>query len=168
MKLISILLLNFLLGYSYINKLSEHFLNVDQLIWIVEDIDKVVEEWKNLGFNKVKSYDRVNTISQSGAEFYINIAFANLGGANVTWIEQLTDDNLFYEYLKSHSDGVLSLVHRISTYRDLEDEILRLKKLHINPLETINISIPGSTLCYTFMDTMEKGKYVLRYINNEV
>lgn len=66
MKLISILLLNFLLGYSYINKLSEHFLNVDQLIWIVEDIDKVVEEWKNLGFNKVKSYDRVNTISQSG------------------------------------------------------------------------------------------------------
>lgn len=167
MKYVSLVILLFMLASC--NKVTslEHFNHVDQVIWVVSDLEKVIESWNGLGFNQIKDLGIVEAHAKPNEQFPIRMAVGNLAGANITWIQPLDGNSIFKEFLDDYGNGIMSLVHNVNSSKQLQNETKRLSKLQINFLSEISLSVHNEMLNYTFMDTREKGKYVLGYINNE-
>jgi hypothetical protein len=145
-------------------ELPEHLKIVDQVIWIVEDLDKVMNHWENLGFSQVQVLYSVKAISQRDVtETTIQLAKANLGSAEITWIQPVEGQSVFTEFLCCHGDGAMSLVHRMQNKEQLDTELKRLKDIQVEVLDDITIHTVHGDLFYTLMDTREEGKYSLGY-----
>jgi len=83
------------------SNISDHFNHVDQTIWIVDDLDNTISQWNKLGFNEVIRLDTADAyFRNSGVDEKIKIAKANLGGANVTWIQPLGSGSVFTALLR--------------------------------------------------------------------
>ena len=118
----------------------EHFKEVDQVLWIVEDLESVKSGWKELGFDQTKDLGTVKAdfeIHNKSAD--VKIAITNLGGANVVWIQPLGDGTIFNEFQRNYRDGAMSLVHRIPELSNMESEIKRLEAIRVEILERFTI-----------------------------
>lgn len=148
-------------------KVPEHLKHVDQVIWVVDDLDKVMDKWKELGFQQMELLGKVTVTNQKNKKFDVNMAVANLGGAHITWIEPNSQGSLFSKFHDSYGDGAMSLVHKLSTKSKLQDEVNRLAGLDVKVLDRLSFLTPKGKLNLTLMDTREQGKYVLGYVTNE-
>ncbi len=159
--IIAIALLSFShLGYGQAS-LAEGYKKVDQLIWIVEDLDMTKKGWESMGFTQFIHLDTVESESKvTGISFRVIMAKANLGGAYVTWIQPVEGSSIFSEFHDSYGDGVISLVHRFQS-TDYQNEIARLSALGIEVLDKITFHTQKGSLDYVLWDTYERGKYVL-------
>jgi methylmalonyl-CoA/ethylmalonyl-CoA epimerase len=146
------------------DNVSGHFNHVDQIIWIVDDLDNTISKWNNLGFNQVTDPDTVTAgLTKSGTSVKIILAKGNLGGANVTWIQPLEDKSVFAEFLNTYGEGAMSIVHRMENRKALRSELRRLSGLGVKIKEEIKISTDKGELYFVLADTFEKGKYYLGY-----
>ncbi len=166
-SIITFIVLSVFPGLSRSQEVPDHFKRVDQTIWVVSDIDSVITRWKSLGFNQIRLIGNVNARSESGQNFTIKMAVANLGGANINWIEPVSGNSVFSQFLISKGNGAMSLVHKLNTSEQLQNELKRLTGIGVKVLDDISITTKTGNLNYIFMDTQESGKYVLGYINNE-
>jgi methylmalonyl-CoA/ethylmalonyl-CoA epimerase len=147
---------------------SDHFKQVDQVLWVVSDLANTMTQWANLGFNQVIDLDTADThLKIADQTVKIKIAKANLGGANITWIQPLGKTSVFAEFHKFYGDGALSLVHRFYSSEALQAELTRLSGIGINVKEEIEIATNKANLYYVLMDTRDKGKYYLGYTYGE-
>jgi hypothetical protein len=143
---------------------KEHLKTVDQVLWIVEDLESITDHWANLGFTQVVEFGTVDAnCSKSGLTTKIKLAKANLGGANITWIQTLEEFSIFSNYKQEYGEGAMSLVHRLESKESLENEIARLGSLGISVLENISIVSEHGNISYVLMDTKKEGKYILGY-----
>jgi hypothetical protein len=148
-------------------EVPDHFKRVDQTIWVVTDIDSVMVSWKSLGFSQIRLIGDVNASSKSSQNFTIKMAVANLGGARISWIEPVSGNSVFSQFLISKGNGAMSLVHKLNTSEQLQNELNRLSGIGVKVLDHISITTESGNLNYIFMDTQDSGKYVLGYINND-
>lgn len=147
----------------------DHYKNVDQLIWVVNDLDRTIAGWKKLGFDEVTRLDTVSGYSGNKASTFKAIsAKANLGGAQITWIQPLDQNSIFAEFQKEYGDGVMSIVHRLNDEQELYREISRLFELGVHKLDNITFTTSKGDINYVFLDTNQKGKYVLGLTINEL
>lgn len=161
------LTLLFACGQGTLN-VTDHFNQVDQVIWIVDDLDNTINAWNNLGFDQVVNQGTADAhFSKSGVDEKIKIAKANLGGANVTWIQPLGKESVFSEFHDTYGDGAMSLVHRMDSRKTLKAELRRLSDLGVKIKEEIKISTGEGELYFVLADTFEKGKYYLGYTVGE-
>jgi len=145
-------------------EIPEHFKIVDQVIWVVEDLDKVMDHWENLGFSQVLVLDSVEAVShRDSAVTIVRLAKANLGNAQITWIQPVEGHSVFTGFLGSHGNGAMSLVHRFENQEQLDTELERLADIDVNVLDEITIHTARGDLYYTLMDTRGEGKYILGY-----
>ena len=164
MKYISILCLWLSIHAYAQNQIPEHYKKVDQVLWVVEDLDNVIENWKNLGFSQIEVPGKVEaSLKTAGKSVFVRMAKANLGGAHITWIEPLEDQSIFARFHDDYGDGAISLVHRLESENAIAQETSRLAKLGVEVLEDITISTVEGPLKYILMDTENKGKYLLAY-----
>ncbi|MCX6254796.1 MAG: VOC family protein [Bacteroidia bacterium] len=146
------------------SEVPEHFKKVDQMLWVINDLDNVIANWGKLGFTQVIILDTVVAeLKKTGETVKIRMAKANLGGANVTWIQPLREESVFSEFHNSYGDGAMSLVHRMKSKEVLQDELNRLSGIGLHIKEEINILTNKGDLYYVLMDTRHEGKYYLGY-----
>ncbi len=151
-----------------ISDLSDQFNHVDQTLWIVDDLDNTISQWNKLGFNEVVRLDTADAyFRNSGIDEKIKIAKANLGGANITWIQPLGSGSVFTEFHNLYGDGAMSLVHRLNSKQELRSELRRLSGIGVKIKEEIKISTREGVLNFILADTFEKGKYYLGYTFGE-
>lgn len=167
MKYIYIPILALVPYLSNAQQIPEPFKKVQQVVWVVNDIDQVIREWQNLGFNQIQPTEKVRVIDQDGNESWVKLALANLGGAHVTWIQPLEGESIFTEFLASNGNGAMSLVHLFNSSNQLKSELERLSKVGVNKEDEISMFTENGPIRYTFMDTKEKGKYVLGFITGD-
>ena len=166
MKHLSVILLTVLISAcsSKTTETPAHLKHVDQVIWIVDDLDNVVAHWENLGFSQVLHLDTLEArLSKANEEIQLRLALANLGGAQIAWIQPLNDHSLFSDFLNSHGNAAMSLIHRFADVDQLDEELDRLSSLGVDILEQVSISTGQGDLNYTLMDTQEEGKYILGF-----
>ncbi|HPT30877.1 MAG TPA: VOC family protein [Prolixibacteraceae bacterium] len=146
------------------NEAPGSFKHVDQVLWVVEDLDKVISQWNLLGFNQIIHLGTANVFMKKGGNMVkIKIAKANLGGASVTWIQPVEGESLFSEHLKKHGEGAISLVHRMEKKKEVMAERRRLARLGVDMKEEIRIPTRKGEIWFMLADTYEKGKYYLGY-----
>jgi len=145
-------------------QIKEHFKEVDQIIWLVENLDQTIKGWKELGFDQIHDLGKVSAEFKSNKRIYtFRMAKANLGGANVTWIQAGNGDNILTNFHQGYGDGAMSLVHKLPGKEALNDEIERLSNLGVEMHEEIAIHTDKGTLEFFIINTNEKGKYYLGY-----
>lgn len=146
------------------SEVPEHFKTVDQMLWVIEDLDNVIAHWGKLGFTQVIMLDTVVAeLIKTGKTVKIRLAKANIGGSNITWIQPLGEESVFSEFHNSYGDGAMSLVHRMESKEALQGELNRLSGIGLDIKEEINILTNKGNLYYILMDTWDDGKYYLGY-----
>jgi hypothetical protein len=145
-----------------VTQMPAHLKHVDQVIWVIDDLDNTVVHWERLGFNQVVILDTLEAdLKNADIKIRLRIGLANLGGANITWIQPMEDFSLFAAFLENHGNGAMSLVHRLESPEQMKDELDRLSGLGVGILEQVSIPTDRGDLNYTLMDTRGEGKYVL-------
>jgi methylmalonyl-CoA/ethylmalonyl-CoA epimerase len=154
-----------------ITETPEHFKHVDQVFWVINDMDKTINHWAKLGFDQVMDMGTVDVnLKKSGKTVKIRMAKANMGGAHITWIQPPGDGSLFSEFYDSYGEGAMSLVHRLDSKKALKSEIKRLSVIGVNVKEEIDILTDYGNLTYYIMDTRDEGTFYLglTYSDNEI
>src|SRR4030042_1050772 len=163
----TLLVLSLILLYSCSEKTTEvpvHFKHVDQVIWVVNDLNNIVRHWSNLGINQVMDLDTVDAeLKESGKSVRLRMAKANLGGANITWIQPLGGESVFYEFHTLYGNGAMSLVYRMANEKALQDELNHLSDIGLSVKEEIIINTKSGNVNYVLIDTRDGGKYYLGY-----
>jgi hypothetical protein len=143
-------------------EIPEHFKHVDQVLWVIKDLDKTITQWAKLGFEQVMDMGTVDVnLKKSRKIVKVRMAKTNLGGAYITWIQPLGDGSVFSEFYDSYGEGAMSLVHRLDSKKSLKSEIKRLSQIGVNVMEEIIIHTDNGDLNYVLMDTRDEGKFYL-------
>jgi len=143
---------------------TESMNEVDQVLWVVDDLGSTISHWADLGFDQVMQLDTVIArLKISGKSVKLKIAKANLGGANITWIQPVEPGSVFTEFHSSYGDGAMSLVHREKTEDALQSELTRLSGIGINIKEEITMVTKKGDLHFVLLDTRDEGKYYLGF-----
>jgi hypothetical protein len=139
-----------------------HLKQVDQVIWVIDDLENTMDHWESLGFSKAVNLDTLEArLENANQKIRVRLALANLGGAHITWIQPVEGPSPFADFLDSHGNGAMSLVHRLESPEQMQDELDRLSGLGVGILEQVSIFTDRGDLNYTLMDTRGGGKYVL-------
>jgi hypothetical protein len=141
---------------------------VDQVLWVVDDLDNVFVHWQDLGFSQIMKLDTLEArLNKADQEIQLRLSLANLGGAQIAWVQPVNGHFLFSDFLTSHGNGAMSLVHHLKGSDQLKDELDRLSGLGVDMLEQITIFTGQGDLNYTLMDTKEEGKYILGFTSGD-
>src|SRR4030042_3186930 len=144
------------------NEIPEHFKHVDQVLWVINDLDKTITHWAKLGFDEGMDMGTVEVnLKKSRKVVKVRMAKANLGGAPVTWIQPLGEGSVFSEFYNSYGEGAMSLVHHLDSKKALKNEIKRLSLIGVNIKEEIDIPTDNGNLTYILLDTRDEGKFYL-------
>ena len=137
---------------------------VDQVIWVVSDVEATMAHYSLLGFDQFKDLGVVEITSLTSDQTSLaRMMAANLGGAHVNWIQPLNGESVFQDFHIEHGDAAMSLVHRFLEVEDLKSEMERLEGLGVGILDKISIKTPEGDLAFVMMDTQQEGKYVLGF-----
>lgn len=141
---------------------------VDQVIWVVSDVEATVAHYSLLGFDQFKDLGPVKIISWTRQDTSMaRLVSANLGGAHVNWIQPLDGESVFQDFQIEHGDAAMSLVHRFLDVGDMKAEIGRLDELGVDVLDKIRIETGEGDLSFILMNTEEEGKYILGFTFGE-
>jgi hypothetical protein len=146
------------------DNLPDPYTYVDQVIWVVSDVENTMVKYMELGFDQFKDLGMVEVKSWvSESVSMARLVCANLGGAHVNWIQPLEGESVFNDFLISHGDAAMSLVHRFFEVPALKEEIGRLDELGIGILDKISIETSEGEMAFILMNTETEGKYVLGF-----
>jgi catechol 2,3-dioxygenase-like lactoylglutathione lyase family enzyme len=162
------LLIAFLLilhtGYLFA-QLPSFYNQVDHVIWVVKDLQKVKSGWEQLGFKEIKDYGKVTVESSIESETSRALmATAALGGLRVIWLQPLKMKGLLARFNKTHGDAVYSMVHATNGQSDLMREVDRMRRKKVPVQQHLVIRYKNRLLEYVMFDTRREGKYGLALI----
>ncbi len=149
-------------------QLPDFYGKVDRITWVVENIDRVTQGWRSVGFDQVQPAQLVvldrTEFRGRPARSTVKVAAGRIGRLQIRWIQPVEGRNAYSEFLARHGSGVFSLVHRVPSKKALEVEIERLAQLGVGVLEKGEVSSPLGSVSYAYMDTEKEGKYSLGLI----
>ena len=157
------------MGLSAYSQPKEFYTEVGLIIWVVNDAPAVAEGWKNIGFKSIEDHGRIKlnklTYKSEVAEAEIHMYTAFLGGAKILWIQPIRGNSAFSEFLKNNGNGVFALLHDVPMQVDLVEEVKRLNSLGVKVLQDGQVIAQNQPLRMTYMQTANKGKYVIGFMN---
>lgn len=145
-------------------QISEYYKKVDRIVWVVNDLQKVMKGWQALGFTDILDHGQVSLSNRDGGNLVAYLTSANFGGAHLTWIQPVSKNNLFSSFLSKGGDGAYALMHRVPSQEILQQELLRFKNMDVGTLLEGSVSTEEGPVNYIFLDTQKEGKYVLGLI----
>jgi len=114
-------------------QLPVFYKKADRITWVVDDVDRVTQGWKSLGFEQIHdaieiTLDRTKFRGMPLAS-KVRVAAGRLGAVQIRRIQPVSGRTAYSEFLARHGSGVFSLVHRVPSQDALNAEVKRLKKL---------------------------------------
>jgi catechol 2,3-dioxygenase-like lactoylglutathione lyase family enzyme len=101
--------------------------HVAQVIWVVSDIDRVVDYWQHLG---------VHNIARKGVVSFPNLTYrgkpdsarakqvtAKLGELEIKWIQPLHGGKFWRDGLRQHGDGIRVLGYAVRSPQEFDNQI---------------------------------------------
>jgi len=137
---------------------QEVYENVDQIIWLVRDVNEVTQAWKALGFSNIqypeKQTVRIIPVSQNEMEISIWVAKGILVDARILWIQPIDQNNVLSDFLVKQGNGIFSLSYLVGKE---SLEFARMKEKGIRKSFEMKIG----TEKFSFFDTWDQGKYLI-------
>ncbi len=101
--------------------------HVTQVIWVVKDIDRVVDYWQKLG---------IHNIRRDGVISFPNLTYrgkpdpasakqvtANIDALEIKWIQPVRGGKFWRDGLRQHGDGIRVLGYAVRSPQEFDDQI---------------------------------------------
>ena len=155
-----------LLATSAFAQLPDIYQALPRIFWVVDDVERVVAAWQKTG---VPHDGGAEPLTASAVQYrgkkgnhVFRARAARFANLRADWIQPVSGDSAWAEFLKSRGSGVFSLAYRTSSLQDLEIETARLQSLGVKILEQGVLEYNGKRkVPYVFFDTSAQGKFCL-------
>jgi 4-hydroxyphenylpyruvate dioxygenase-like putative hemolysin len=135
--------------------------HVSSVVWVAKDLEPVLNYWEKLG---LKDIDRSNVTESTGlvyrgkpAPTTARCAFGRVGDVVIQWIQPVTGNNLYTEFLKRHGDGILALGYVVKSDRELEGQTQYLQSKGVQIVQRTQWKNANGIGRGAYLDTAAKG-----------
>ena len=135
--------------------------HVDSVDWVVPSLEGVLDGWRKLGLAvEDLGPQTIQAQDANGRAISIDVKLArgNLAGFQIVWIQPVSSDNIYTDFLKRRGAGVLSLNYRLDSPEGLDREASRMADLGAATLQKASLEIAGSTRTTVYLDTTAGGR----------
>jgi catechol 2,3-dioxygenase-like lactoylglutathione lyase family enzyme len=135
--------------------------HVSSVVWVTKDLDPVLNYWENLGLKNIQK----TNVSEFMALIYrgkpapttAKSASTHVGGVLIEWIQPVTGNNLYTEFLKRHGDGILALGFAVKSDQELERQIQYFRSKGVEVVQRTRWKGTKGTGHGAYLDTAAKG-----------
>ena len=135
--------------------------HVVEVGWVVKDLDRVVSYWEKLGLKNVQRAGtlEVPDITYRGKKtpLSLKMAFADIGGVGIEWIEPVKGFSVYNEFLKKHGDGVHHLAYAVKSPQQLEEQISYFKSRGVGVVQRGSWKGKNGQGLFAYLDTAPQG-----------
>jgi catechol 2,3-dioxygenase-like lactoylglutathione lyase family enzyme len=135
--------------------------HVSSVVWIAKDLDPVVSYWEKLGLKNVQRTKITEftglTYREKPAPTTAKSAFGYVGGVLIEWIQPVTGNNLYTEFLKRHGDGIMALGYAVKSGQELEQQIQYFQSKGVEVAQRTQWEGTKGTGHGVYLDTAAKG-----------
>ena len=146
-------------------ELPKCYQSMNQVTWVVQNVDHVSTAWKALGLTDIKKSPHIQFTGEYHGKpvtIWARQVTGHLGNLNVDFIQpDKGQNNAFSSFLSSHGDGVFSFVFTVSSKQQMDNEIQRMRGLGVDVLQQLTVKQHGVPVTFTYFNTEPQGKYVL-------
>jgi catechol 2,3-dioxygenase-like lactoylglutathione lyase family enzyme len=135
--------------------------HVVQVGWVVKDLDPVVNYWQKLGLRDIHRSGDVNTmvVMYKGKKttLKVRMAFGDIGGVQIEWIQPVKGHSLYDDFLSKHGDGVQHLAYRMPTPAVMDQQIGYFLERGVKVVQSGTWRGSKGTGRFAYLDTAPKG-----------
>jgi catechol 2,3-dioxygenase-like lactoylglutathione lyase family enzyme len=135
--------------------------HVVQVGWVVKDLDSVVNYWEKLG---LKNINRTGAVENSTVMYHgkktpvrMKMAFGDIGGVQIEWIQPVEGENAYSEFLRKHGDGVHHLAYAVPTVQSLDDQLRYFKERGVGVVQSGSWEGKKGEGKFAYLDTAPEG-----------
>ncbi len=155
-------------GTPAFGQVPECYRHVDSVDWVVPSLEGVLDGWRGLGFpvEELGVHSLRNVAADGSAvTVQVKLARANLAGFQILWIEPVSANNLYTDFLERRGSGILSLNYRLDSLESLQEEAFRMADQGVDPLEKSTLEAAGSVRTVVYLDTDTEGRVGLALVH---
>jgi methylmalonyl-CoA/ethylmalonyl-CoA epimerase len=135
--------------------------HVVQVGWVVKDLDPVVAYWQKLGLEHIRR-DGVRdfpdvTYRGKKTPLKMKMAFGDIGGVQIEWIQPVEGYSVYSEFLSKHGDGVHHLAYQMPSSAVMDQQIEHFKKLGVGAIQYGTWEGTKGTGRFAYLDTAPEG-----------
>jgi catechol 2,3-dioxygenase-like lactoylglutathione lyase family enzyme len=135
--------------------------HVIQVGWVVKDLDRVVGYWEKLGLKNVRreGVQDFPDVTYRGKKtpLSLKMAFADIGGVQIEWIEPAKGKSVYDEFLKTHGDGVHHLAYAVASPEQLEEQLRYFKDKGVGVVQRGSWQGEKGKGLFAYLDTAPRG-----------
>jgi catechol 2,3-dioxygenase-like lactoylglutathione lyase family enzyme len=135
--------------------------HVVQVGWVVKDLDSVTNYWEMLG---LKDIHRAGVMEISGVTYRgkktsirMKMAFGDIGGVQIEWIQPVEGQSVYNEFLEKHGDGVHHLAYRMPSAAVMDEQIQYFKKRGVEVVQFGTWKAQKGEGRFAYLDTAPEG-----------
>jgi hypothetical protein len=143
--------------------------HVDSVDWVVQDLGRVASSWRAMGFSvEDRGEVLLSESSKSGsAESRIRLAEGDLAGFRVAWIEPVSGENAYSDFLRDRGEGVFSLNHLVPDQASLDQELARMSEKGVASAGETRIAAGKYIRRSVRLETRSGGQVALALVRHE-
>jgi methylmalonyl-CoA/ethylmalonyl-CoA epimerase len=114
--------------------------HIVQVGWVVKDLDPVVDYWQKLGLKDihrdgVRDFPGV-TYRGKKVNLKMKMAFGDIGGVQIEWIQPVEGKSVYSEFLAKHGDGVHHLAYQMPSPAVMDQQIQYFKQRGVDVVQS--------------------------------
>jgi catechol 2,3-dioxygenase-like lactoylglutathione lyase family enzyme len=135
--------------------------HVAQVGWVVKDLDSVVDYWQKLGLENIRR-DGVRdfpdvTYRGKKTRLRMKMAFADIGGVQIEWIQPVEGRSVYNEFLSKHGDGVHHLAYQMPSPKVMDEQIRYFKQHGVSVVQSGTWKGQKGEGRFAYLDTAPEG-----------
>ncbi len=135
--------------------------HVVQVGWVVKDLDSTVAYWEKLGLKNINRTGVLEfpdtTYRGRKAPLSMKMAFCNIGGVEIEWIQPVKGRSVYNEFLETHGDGVHHLAYGVASPTQLEEQIKYFKARGVDVVQFGSWQGTKGQGRFAYLDTAPRG-----------
>ena len=135
--------------------------HVVQVGWVVKDLDRVVNYWEKLGLKNIhrESVQEFPDVTYRGKKtpLSMKMAFANVGGVQIEWIQPVKGKSAYDEFLSKHGDGVHHLAYATAGPEQWEAQLKYFRDKGVDIVQHGSWQGEKGKGLFAYLDTAAKG-----------
>ena len=135
--------------------------HVARVGWVVKDLDRVVDFWEKLG---IKDIQRRGVVDKSGAVYRgmgnlgkLKTATAMIGGVELDWIQPISDEIPYSDFLQQHGDGIHHLGFRVASVAQFNEQLHYFENRGVPNAELGGWNGKNGTALFAYLETASRG-----------
>ena len=107
--------------------------------WVVKDLDRVVDFWEKLG---IKDIQKLGLVDMPGVVYHgektaskLKTATAVIGGVDIDWIQPVSGESGYSNFLQQHGDGIHHLAFRVASAEQFDEQLRYFKERGVPAVE---------------------------------